>query len=775
MEHAARPDAEGPRSLAERVAGACHQVTRLAARTFSVPMVMISVVEAQQPRLAASTGIDAQYRTQALTLCSAALGARGLLIIPDTVHHDQLAFAMTNEPRVRFYAGAPLMSSEGHIVGTLCIMDVHPRTTFTRADRSALTDLAALVVTIIEAHRNESVAHREAEVSQHRTAQLRDALTVSELIAAVHDLSTLDLPPEDLLPHVVELISSALDVDWGGLMSVEGDAGTLLSHWHRSPGGRFVTTVGHRVRRERGGLVWQAAQQHDPVFVDHYATHPGVRRDLAQAGGRAVVSAHLGQSGGTTFVMTLVRLTNDQPWTFRDRQLVQAALDAVRLSVRQVAHRAALRSSEARLRLALDAAPVILWATDMNGVFMLSEGRGLRGLGFAPGEAIGHSVHEVYRNHPVILANAAQALAGASLSDRVEAGGRIFEARYAPLLDAQGLQIGTVGTAYDITDTVQAQRQAEVLLDLSQVLDGSVNAPLADQAGAALKALGQVFGDGWLTLWQRHGDLFLPTAQYGDAAPAVRATQQRGIPVSRYEAFGVLSGQAVFLTPDRLPEDARRDGLRGAAILPVFLELPGQEAVLAAYRGQGFERWSTFEQEVLEAAARILSVTAHRRMQVWQLQQAAVTDSLTGLGNRRAFEAHLQDELTRATPQGRFALLSIDLDGLKAVNDREGHERGDALLRMFAKTLRGNLRLARAYRIGGDEFMVLLPEGAEQDMATVLQGIDAAVERVRAAGFVQVGASMGVAWFPVDGQDAGALMQVSDSRMYEQKAGKRGR
>jgi diguanylate cyclase (GGDEF)-like protein/PAS domain S-box-containing protein len=777
--------------------GTFDRLTRIAARMLGAPMALISMVGSTHVTYQSRFGIELRRTERSLSFCSFALGSRDVLVVPDTTLDGRFASnpLVTGEPNVRFYAGAPLVTPDGQILGTLCILDPQVRRGFNLDDRQALTDLAALVVDELELRRSRQEARREARENQQRTIDLQDALSLSHLLGDLSNLVDLDLPPEDLLPHAVELVSSALEVDWGGLMALQGEMGTLLSHWHRAPAGPFVTTLGHQVRRESGGLLWQAAQQAEPLFVNDYAAQAGGRRDLQDAGGRAVVSAQLGQNGPVTFVMTLVRLSHDRPWNLRDRQLVQAALGVVRQSVVRAAAHAALRESEARLQLALHAAPVVLWATDLAGTFTLSEGRGLTELGSAPGQSVGRSVEELYAQNADVRANVARALAGESFTTQVQAGQRFFEAWYGPLRDLQGQQVGAVGTGYDVTETIRAQREAvmareeaesarqaavraqeqsDALLDLSQVLETDMDASTPEIAQAALTALGRVMEGGWLTLWQRQGDTFFPVAQHGEVIPAVRERQAQGIPASRYEAYGVLAGARVFLAPEDLPQDALADGLRGAALLPVFREVPGWEMVLAAYRGDVFKGWSLFEQHTLAAAARILGVTAQRRMQFRQMELAATTDLLTGLGNRRAFEVDVPAELRRAERQGkRVGLLSLDLDGLKRVNDLEGHVRGDALLREFARQLQQGLREQdRAYRLGGDEFMVVLPGVGEMRSAAIEARVRAVVAATRAAGFGNADVSMGLACFPAEGHDAETLLQLSDARMYANKAEK---
>ena len=95
-----------------------------------------------------------------------------------------------------------------------------------------------------------------------------------------------------------------------------------------------------------------------------------------------------------------------------------------------------------------------------------------------------------------------------------------------------------------------------------------------------------------------------------------------------------------------------------------------------------------------------------------RLAQAALTDSLTGLGNHRAFHEDLEREFARRARSGScFSVVMLDLDGLKQINDTLGHQAGDARLRALGECLRASMRATdSAYRIGGDELMVLLPD-----------------------------------------------------------------
>ena len=157
-----------------------------------------------------------------------------------------------------------------------------------------------------------------------------------------------------------------------------------------------------------------------------------------------------------------------------------------------------------------------------------------------------------------------------------------------------------------------------------------------------------------------------------------------------------------------------------------------------------------------------------------QLRQAAVNDALTGLPNRNSLAARLEHAIMRVNRSGdRLALLFIDLDRFKKVNDTLGHAAGDEVLRQAGARIRAVVReVDTVARLGGDEFVVLL----ETDMRPDTPGIIG--ERIRAAfdspfdwkgTEVRCGASVGVSLYPDNAGDPASLLQSADEAMYRVK------
>lgn len=178
--------------------------------------------------------------------------------------------------------------------------------------------------------------------------------------------------------------------------------------------------------------------------------------------------------------------------------------------------------------------------------------------------------------------------------------------------------------------------------------------------------------------------------------------------------------------------------------------------------------------EVLHRAARIAAIAIERHRAAERIQYLALYDQLTGLANRALLSDRLQSAISHAARHSiQLALLFIDLDGFKPINDAYGHDAGDAVLATIGRRLQSVLRASdTAARIGGDEFVVL----AEDILGP--EDIKAIAEKVLHALFqpipwqdttLQVGASIGISVFPHDAKDADTLLTSADDAMYRAK------
>lgn len=207
-----------------------------------------------------------------------------------------------------------------------------------------------------------------------------------------------------------------------------------------------------------------------------------------------------------------------------------------------------LWESESRLREVVGAAPIVLWAVDSEGIFTLSEGRGLGALGLRPGQVVGQSVFEFYRDHPEICASVRRALAGEETSKVVTVGSAAFDAHFAPVRGPGGGIVGATGVAIDVSERRMAELAVAEQRDfLRRVLDISPSFIFAkDREGRftlANQAVAEAYGTTVEALLGRTDADFNPNA---DEVAAFRR-----------DDLAVMDSHREKLVPEELITDAR--------------------------------------------------------------------------------------------------------------------------------------------------------------------------------------------------------------------------
>ncbi|WP_415258055.1 diguanylate cyclase [Thauera phenylacetica] len=204
-----------------------------------------------------------------------------------------------------------------------------------------------------------------------------------------------------------------------------------------------------------------------------------------------------------------------------------------------------------------------------------------------------------------------------------------------------------------------------------------------------------------------------------------------------------------------------------------FLVRPLQRAALTV-RLRACLRMLVLQQELEHEREELRNFAAELSISNRRLQEAALTDPLTGLPNRRQAIEAMQAEWATATRHSRaFSVMIVDLDGFKAINDTHGHDVGDMALRQAAETLRGALRTQDLIcRTGGDEFLVLCPDTDLRAAMLVAERLRVAVEArpVETGGpRIFLTASLGVAMRVPDMDNVDALIKCADDGVYRAK------
>lgn len=260
----------------------------------------------------------------------------------------------------------------------------------------------------------------------------------------------------------------------------------------------------------------------------------------------------------------------------------------------------------------------------------------------------------------------------------------------------------------------------------------------------------------------------ITVATYGPESlePMIRSRVGEGV-----AGWVARTGQTALVNdPERdprfKPEMLRRIHITALISVPLFAM--GQVVgVLNVYIGT--RTFTGADLNLTELLATLLSASIQRH----RIQELAATDSLTGLGNRRHFDAMLSMEVARTMRFGHgLALTSFDLDCMKQINDKLGHPVGDALLRQVGKMLLSLGRQTDAIcRIGGDEFSAILPETNVDGALVIAERIRATLENMDTSGLpekTRVTASFGVTTYR-KGEGVDSLIERTDEALYEAK------
>lgn len=221
-------------------------------------------------------------------------------------------------------------------------------------------------------------------------------------------------------------------------------------------------------------------------------------------------------------------------------------------------------------------------------------------------------------------------------------------------------------------------------------------------------------------------------------------------------------------------------GIKSGAAAP--LRSAGQVIGVLEIASGVAQAFSTHDGLVLQTLGDMVGAALHNSQLYQQMETLAMQDELTGLLNRRALLARLRSEWERSQRHGHsLSLMSVDLDGLKQINDRYGHSLGDQALRVIGRLMRDAIRqMDVAGRLSGDEFLILLPEtdvaGAVEAGQRLLQASSSLSVTAESGESVPLTMSLGVACWPITpAEEAIELLRASDEALYRAKLGGRSR
>jgi diguanylate cyclase (GGDEF)-like protein len=236
----------------------------------------------------------------------------------------------------------------------------------------------------------------------------------------------------------------------------------------------------------------------------------------------------------------------------------------------------------------------------------------------------------------------------------------------------------------------------------------------------------------------------------------------------------LAAGQPVLTEDTRvhspLIDDAAGYGVRSYIAVPVLVE-DELRGILVSTDHAHARRYRVDDVRSAQALASQASAALRNALLYERTLQAAQCDHLTGLGNRRAFHEQLDTEVERAQRHGRdLSVIVLDVDHLKVVNDARGHIAGDGVLERVADLTReGSRREDGVFRIGGDEFALVLPETTCDQARMMAERIRRAVEASHVGEPTDLTVSIGVSCLPEHGISSDQLFERADTAMYEAK------
>lgn len=788
-----------------------NRFVHIAAQALGMPVAIVTFVDSERQWFKAKRGTDLQWTLRSHAFCDHTIRTDDVLVVPDASRDERFCQnpLVTGAPHIRFYAGAPIVTPDGYRIGSMCVLSPEPLEDFGGAKKQLLRDLAQSVMTELElrwAHREQSKIAADLAVWNR----------LSQAIASAADFG-------EALDQALAFCAERSGAEVCFLTAYYPDSGMVeYVKAHVAPDRQLdgLDTSGwpgkHPVAHLSFGTALSTGQIYDsgPLQETEDVWHFSFLRDLFKAGIRRQLvfpfdfaerrfglaldfrSPEILHGTDRLAQEFIARLTPLLMGRLREDALESAnqTLRLLHASAEAFAHAATPEALfQAACRLAVDiggydACWIGLAQNDEERSirFMTSAGKDIGAIAkmrltwMDEPDGRGPTGTAIREKRAVLLADLASDRGFQPWQDRALASG--FRACLSlPIGPDDGPAAGAF-TLYSSKHVVFGEDEQRLLADLTGNLGKALQAITTRQErDAALAAR---------SMSERRIEQLL--AASGTVLYTVALKQDQAVPVEISRNILDMLGYA--------PEDIQGPGWWRNHVHPE--DLPQVEFGIARACDAGHHvqiyrirhqnatyRWVRDEMTLQRdadgnpsgVAGVWIDITEHRAAEQ-EIYRLAHLDPLTGLPNRRLLNERLGAALSDARRNGSHgALLFIDLDRFKTVNDMLGHTAGDVALREAALRLCMAIRATDTIaRIGGDEFVVLLTEAGVTADAVAAHAakvgrkmIDAVARRPISIGEREyhLGASIGFTLFPKPADTIDALVREADTAMYQAKTG----
>ena len=341
------------------------------------------------------------------------------------------------------------------------------------------------------------------------------------------------------------------------------------------------------------------------------------------------------------------------------------------------------------------------------------------------------------------------------------------------LIESVTSQVATSLEKEYLQEELRKREQELALINrLSNVITSSLN--IKEVYGAFISELKQVIDVNWATIALIEDD----ELRFEVLSTEVGSTWQAGekIPLEGTGTQWVATKRKALFEPDlsknnkfHTGEEHLRWGLRSIVYLPLVVKNEAIGSLIVASRKPN--AYTHGQVRLLERLASQISVPVENSRLYAKAEQRARVDELTGLFNRRHFDESVKTEIDRhARYRSMMSLLFLDLDFFKAYNDQQGHTAGDRVLELIGRLINAALRNTDfAFRYGGDEFAIILPQSATEDAFIVAERVRGRIAAEMTKRDIKISASLGLASWPSDGVTSDELVNAADRALYYAK------